>query len=131
MPADEHLQFTSSPEQWGNLKLRAQELRHQPTAAENALWRRIRNRQVGGAKFRRQHTVEGFIVDFVCIEQRLILEVDGEIHNTIDQQAYDREREAILEGHGFSIIRFTNDEVLHSTDSVVARIIETLERLRG
>jgi very-short-patch-repair endonuclease len=131
MPADEHLQYTSSPEQWGNLKLRAQELRHQPTPAENARWRRIRNRQVGGAKFRRQHTVEGFVVDFVCIEQRLILEVDGEIHNTIDQQAYDREREAILEGHGFSIIRFTNDEVLHSTDSVVARIIETLERLRG
>ncbi len=119
-------QFTSSLEQWEKLKPLAREMRHQPTAAENALWQRLRKRQVQGAKFRRQHSIEGFIVDFVCIEHHLIIEVDGGIHEIPEQQIYDEQRQAFLEAHGFSVIRFTNGEVLQSIDAVVEAIGDAL-----
>jgi very-short-patch-repair endonuclease len=122
-------QSTSPPRQWEKLKPAARRMRREPTAAEDALWQRIRNRRIGGAKFRRQHTVEGFIVDFVCIESRLIIEVDGGIHSQTDQQAFDVERQAFLKASGFRVLRFTNAEVLESPETVAQTIAATLESM--
>jgi very-short-patch-repair endonuclease len=118
--------ITSSAEQWEKLKPLARDMRHQPTPAEDVLWQRLRHRQVKQAKFRRQHSIDGFIVDFVCIPQRLIVEIDGSIHDSPDRQRYDAERQARLEALGFRVIRFTNGKVLQSTDSVVAVIADAL-----
>ena len=126
MRDDQRHQFTSSRKQWEKLKFPMLEMRHEPTAAESVLWHHIRNRQVGGAKFRRQHAIEGFVVDFACIDQWLIIEVDGEIHNLVDQKDRDVERQAVLEARGFRVLRFTNEEVMRSLENVLERIGEAL-----
>jgi very-short-patch-repair endonuclease len=112
-------QFTSSTNQWEKLKPLAREMRHEPTAAEDRLWQRIRNRRIGDAKFRRQHTIEGFIVDFVCIEYHLIIEVDGAIHDNEDQHAYDQQRQELLESIGFRVLRFTNEDIMQSLEATL------------
>lgn len=119
-------QFTSSSKQWRKLKPLALHMRHNPTPAEDALWQKIRNRRIHGAKFRRQHAIEGFIVDFVCITHRLVIEVDGSIHDDPEQQAYDIQRQDLLESHGYHVLRFTNEQVLREVESVVEQIGETL-----
>jgi 5-methyltetrahydrofolate--homocysteine methyltransferase len=126
MTDEQHPQFTSSSEQWETLKPLARHMRHQPTRAEDVLWQWLRNRRVGGAKFRRQHTIKKFIVDFVCIEQHLIIEVDGSIHEQPEQAEYDQQRQALLESYGFRVLRFTNAEVLQSTEEVVNVIRQAL-----
>ena len=118
--------FHAPPELWEKLKPLARQMRRDPTPAEHALWQRVRNRRVGGAKFRRQYAIERFIVDFVCLEHRLIIEVDGDIHE--QQQEYDAVRQAFLEAQGFRVIRFTNAEVMRSPDGVVEIIGEALMR---
>jgi very-short-patch-repair endonuclease len=123
MPSD-HSLFHTPPELWERLKPLARQMRHDPTPAENALWQRLRNRRLAGAKFRRQYTIERFIVDFVCLEQRLIIEVDGNIHE--QQQEYDAVRQAFLEAQGFRVLRFTNGDVLQSPDAVLEVIGEAL-----
>lgn len=80
------------------------------TDAERLPWRHLRQRQVAGQKFRRQHPMGNYIVDFACLEASLIVEVDGGQH--ADRQEYDRERTAWLEGRGFRVLRFWNNEVL-------------------
>ncbi|NWF70613.1 MAG: DUF559 domain-containing protein [Chloroflexi bacterium] len=97
-------QFTSSPEQWAKLKPRAREMRHYATVAQEVLWQRIRSRQINGVKFRRQHAIEGFVVDFASIEHKLISEVDANIHAQAEQQAYDAQRQARLETLGFRLL---------------------------
>lgn len=126
MSDDRRAQFTSSYQQWSLLKPAAREMRHEPTAAENALWQPIRNRQIGQAKFRRQHTVDCFIVDFVCLESALIIEVDGEIHEQPENRDYDAQRQSILEGLGFRVLRFTNKQVLQSLEKVTQTIADAL-----
>lgn len=111
-------QFTSSPAQWEKLKPLARQMRHTPTQSEDVLWQQLRSQNVGGAKFRRQHTISGFIVDFVCIEHKLIVEVDGDIHDEPDQKAYDEQRQTLLEALGFRVIRFTNADILDSIETV-------------
>ncbi|MBN8595529.1 MAG: endonuclease domain-containing protein [Anaerolineae bacterium] len=102
-------------------------MRHQPTPAEDHLWQYLRGRRLNGAKFRRQHAIGPFIVDFVCIEERLIVEVDGLIHEQPDQQDRDGNRQAHLEGLGYRVLRFTNDEVLQSAQAVLAVIDAALQ----
>jgi very-short-patch-repair endonuclease len=119
---DEHHQFTSSPDQWEYLKPAARAMRHDPTHAEDALWRRLRGRRLGGTKFRRQHSIEGFVMDFVCIDHRIIIEVDGSVHDEPDQQAHDQARQVYLERLGFQMLRFTNDQVFLSIESVLNTI---------
>src|SRR6185369_11821329 len=75
-----------------------------------------------GVKFRRQHPIEGFIPDFVCIEKRLVVEVDGEYHNNQEQQEYDLERTEWLKDNKFRMVRFTNEEVLNKMDWVLEQI---------
>ena len=79
-------------------------LRTNQTEAENRLWYHLRNRRFQGWKFRRQHILEGYIVDFVCLERRLVIELDGGQH--ADQKAYDNQRTLALEKVGFKVIRF-------------------------
>lgn len=116
--------FHASPEMWAKLKPLARQMRHEPTPAEDALWQRLRNRRVAGAKFRRQYAIERFIVDFVCLEHRLVIEVDGAIHD--QQQEYDALRQSFIESQGFRVIRFTNGDVLKSIDAVIETIGEYL-----
>ena len=97
------------------------------TPSEKLLWKYLSNRGLIGAKFRRQHPVGGFIIDFYCSAARLGVEVDGEIH--ADRVEYDREREAVLNSRGIRIIRFKNDQVLNSLDSVLKVIKNSISPL--
>jgi very-short-patch-repair endonuclease len=91
-----------------------------PTEAEERLWQAIRRQQIEGARFRRQHPLGTFVLDFCCPELRLVIEVDGPIHDM--QQERDRNRTELLEAHGYRVIRFRNDQVMHRLDEVVAEI---------
>ncbi len=83
----------------------AKKLRHAQTSVETALWRELRDRRMGGWKFRRQVPIEGYIADFVCLDARLIVEVDGPVHSEPEQQLKDVERDAALARHGFRTLR--------------------------
>jgi adenine-specific DNA-methyltransferase len=100
---------------------RARELRHNLTPAEQLLWSRLRSRQLG-AKFRKQHPIGPYIVDFYCAERALIIEVDGDSHFTPEGVEHDAARTNYLTATGLSIVRFTNDEVKRHLDNVVERI---------
>ncbi len=101
----------------------ARAMRREPTKAENLLWQRLRRRQVGDYKFRRQHPIGRYIVDFYCHEARLIIEVDGDVHAF--QEAYDAERAAWLEGQGYQLVRFSNLDVLQNLAGVLEAIYAT------
>jgi very-short-patch-repair endonuclease len=104
---------------------RAREMRKNLTAPEAKLWQRLRGRQLDGHKFRRQHPIDRFIVDFYCHEARLIVEVDGESHAF--QQEYDRERSAFLISMGNRVIRFSNEDVMQRMDGVLEVILQAFE----
>ena len=99
-------------------------MRSQPTDTEQRLWDRLRRRQFAGYKFRRQQPLGPYIVDFVCFEQRLVVEVDGGQHAL--QVAYDAARSAWLGAQGYRVLRFWDDEVLKDTDAVATVIWKTL-----
>ena len=100
----------------------ARTLRKNLTDAEQCLWRRINRRQIDGAKFRRQQPIGQYIVDFVCFERQIILEIDGGHHAL--QHAKDEQRSRWLETQGFCILRFWNNEVLAETEAVVQAIYQ-------
>ncbi|MBO0950311.1 endonuclease domain-containing protein [Fibrella forsythiae] len=102
------------------------ELRQRQTPAEVLLWNELRNRQLNGAKFRRQHSIGGYVVDFYCAESALVVELDGSIHDFPDAQAYDREREAVICDLGLSMMRFRNDDVERRLPYVLEKIAENL-----
>ncbi|MBI4043034.1 MAG: endonuclease domain-containing protein [Deltaproteobacteria bacterium] len=104
--------------------LKARELRREMTDAERKLWSSLRFRQIGKYKFRRQQPIGKFIVDFICFEQKLIVEVDGGQHG--EQTRYDGERTAWLEHHGYRVLRFWNNEVLQETEGVIKVISDAL-----
>ncbi len=116
--------FDSSPELWELLKPIARQMRHEPTLAESRLWRELRNRKCCNVKFRRQHSIDRFVVDFCCLETQLIIEVDGPIHDYTPEQ--DAVRQTYLEVIGFTVLRFSNDEVLTEMSGVLEKITETL-----
>ena len=105
------------------LEARARVLRHLPTRAEDTLWNTLRGWDL--AKFRRQHPVDRFILDFYCASAKLCIEVDGGIHE--EQQERDAARTEYLGARGIRVIRFTNDEVLDDTRSVMRRIEAVLK----
>jgi very-short-patch-repair endonuclease len=109
----------------GKLRIVARQMRHEPTLAENLLWHRLRAFRLSGYKFRRQYAIDRFIVDFYCPGTGLIIEVDGEVHR--QQVEADQEREQVLTGLGFRVIRFTNAQVLGQTDQVLQQILDALE----
>ncbi len=97
------------------------------TEAERALWRHLRLRQISGYKFRRQQPIGKYIVDFVCFEKKLVIEVDGGHH--ADQLGYDAKRSEWLEKEGFRILRFWDNQVLEEVGSVKEVIVSALFRL--
>ena len=105
---------------------RARELRREPTDAERALWRHLRRRQINGHKFRRQQAIGRFIVDFVCLEKRLVVEVDGGQHSE-GQARYDDRRTSWLRSEGYRVLRFWNGDVLREPEGV----FEVIRRALG
>jgi very-short-patch-repair endonuclease len=97
-----------------------QELRQHATDAERLLWRHLRDRQMNGCKFRRQHPYENFILDFVSLEARLVIELDGGQHAEATEA--DIRRDALLRAAGFRVLRFWNNQMLAETDSVLEAI---------
>ena len=102
----------------------AKKLRKKSTPCEIKLWSRLRSCRFMGLKFRRQCPLGPYIVDFVCIEKKLIIELDGGQHNEDKQQDYDKRRTEFLNGLGFNVIRFWNNEILLQFDDVMAQIYE-------
>ena len=109
-----------------HLTERARELRSNMTNAERHLWKHLRQRQIAGYRFRRQMPMGSYIVDFICLERRLIIEIDGSQHQ--EQQVYDARRDQWLAEQEFQVLRFWNNEVLNQTEGVLMRILEVLER---
>ena len=120
--------YTGNPDVYALLKEYAIDNRKNPTEAENILWQALRNNQLG-VKWRRQHLVLDFIVDFICLEKSLIIEVDGGYHNAPEQQKADKLRDKILSENGYTIIRLTNDEVIANLDATLAKINEQMRNL--
>ena len=116
---------TASVDRYDLLKEYAKENRQHMTAAEKTLWSLLR-RTFYGFKFRRQHPINDFIADFICLEAKLIIEVDGAYHNEPQQQVNDRVRTDILSDMGYKVIRFTNEEVLQHPKDVINKIKEEL-----
>ena len=110
------------PDVYTTLKGFAVENRKNPTLAEDMLWQLLRNRQTG-MKFRRQHPVGDYIVDFVCLEQQLAVEVDGDYHKKEEQKENDTIRTAYLESKGYRVLRFKNEEVINEPQRVLNQII--------
>ena len=100
-------------------------MRKNPTHEESILWEAIKKNQLG-VKFRRQHIIDQFIVDFYSIEAQLILEVDGEIHTK--QQERDAERTIILQSLGLTVLRFTNDQIKNNLEEVLSTIKKLLSK---
>ena len=113
--------YTAEYKQWKMLKEFARDNRKNSTEAEKLLWQVLRNKQLG-VQFRRQHAIDIFIADFICIACKLIVEVDGDYHNTPEQEEYDQQRTYMLETLGYKILRFTNDEIINNIGQVVSTI---------
>jgi len=120
--------WRTTPELWEKLKPLARQMRKEPTEAECILWQRLRNQQLSGFKFRRQHCIERFIVDFYCAEVGLVLEVDGPIHQY--QPEEDLVRQTYIESQGLRFLRFSNEDVLNNLDGVLSKIAVTLSSPR-
>ena len=103
----------------------ARRMRHEPTKSERLLWKKLRGRQLGGCKFRRQHPIAPYIVDFYCAQTKLIIELDGDIHAY--QEAYDAERTAYLKTQGYLVIRFWNNQVFQEMDGVLNAILDACD----
>jgi very-short-patch-repair endonuclease len=101
-------------------------MRRQPTPAEKLLWQKLRHKQILGFKFRRQQTIDRFIVDFYCNEAQLVVEVDGEIHDYT--QAEDAIRQEFLESLGLQVVRFRNEDVLERMEGVLEDIATWLQK---
>jgi len=100
----------------------AGDLRNSMTLAEKVLWERLRNKQVKGYRFRRQHPLCDFIADFFCYDAMLVIEIDGKVHNDPHQNERDTERTTIFKRLGIREIRFKNEDVLNQTDLVIRKI---------
>ena len=99
-------------------------LRKTETKAEKILWTLLRNRNVCGLKFRRQHAFENYVLDFYCHEMKLVIEADGKVHNNPEIKIYDNARTNRLNEVGIAVLRFTNDEI-ENNSTVVVKKIET------
>lgn len=105
-----------------NLKTFRKELRNNLTPAEASLWKLIKNKQVEGRKFRRQHSVGNYILDFYCPSEKLAIELDGQGHFEISQSEYDYERNMFLKTYGIKVLRFENRLVFENPDGILELI---------
>ncbi|MCK6691551.1 MAG: DUF559 domain-containing protein [Thermoanaerobaculia bacterium] len=117
---------TTNLKNWSYLKNMVRQLRKFQTPAENVMWEELRNRRFKGLKFRRQHAIDDYIVDFVCLELRLVVEIDGNIHDY--QPEYDQLRTDYLKVFGFEVVRFQNTDVLNRMESVLSKLIVLIKK---
>ena len=117
---------TADPTLYEELKEKAESMRKNPTEAESALWEMLRGKNL---EFRRQHIIGDYIVDFVCLDKQLVVELDGGYHNDPEQKELDRQRTNFLRSKGFSVLRFTNEEVLGNTNETLTVISNALKYL--
>jgi len=103
-------------------------LRQKLTPAEAFLWRHLQQKKLEGKKFRRQHSIENYIVDFYCASEKLIVELDGEVHNNAIAQEKDEIRDARLRHLGFTVLRFENQMVFQHLESVLQEIKDNFKR---
>ena len=106
-------------------------LRHDAVPAEVLFWQQVRNRQLGGFKFRRQHGIAHYVADFCCPECLLIVELDGASHDGEDAVAYDLNRQHYLESLGFQVVRFTNAQVYRQMPQVLENLLQLCEARRA
>jgi very-short-patch-repair endonuclease len=109
------------------LKSIRKELRNNSTRAEVYLWQFLQNRKFEDRKFRRQHSIGNYIVDFYCPAERIILELDGDVHNNFQQKEKDKIRDDHLMEMGFKVLRFKNEQVLNYVDQVLQQIKENFQ----
>lgn len=100
----------------------ARELRQNMTEAENVMWQALRGSRVAGLKFRRQQLIDGFIADFFCHCAKLVVEIDGSVHDSEKNLEYDEHRKLVFEARGLREIRFTNDQVMDGLEGVLEKI---------
>jgi len=100
----------------------AQELRQRQTKAEKILWSVLRNRQLKGKKFRRQHPITCYVADFYCHECKLVVELDGHHHKKPETKEYDQKRTSVLNDLGVTVLRFWNEEVINDVSTVLTKI---------
>ena len=113
------------------MKTSVRDFRKQQTLAEQALWELLRDRRLDGLKFRRQFPITIFIADFCCFELKLILEVDGGVHELPQQRAHDENRDIYLRSLGYAILRLPNEQILTDSSSVLERIRNEAQRIRS
>ena len=111
------------------LKEFAEKQKGNQTEAENFLWNNLRGKKLEGFKFRRQHIIDQFIADFVCLEKQVVIEIDGGYHSLPEVEVSDKQRTEILESLGYKVIRFTNEQVLNEIDLVLNEINRVLNSL--
>jgi very-short-patch-repair endonuclease len=109
------------------LQTSAKRLRINQTDAEQKIWMRLRSRQIKGLKFRRQYVIGPYIVDFCCLEEKIVVEIDGGQH--AEQEEIDQQRTNYLSKRGYRVLRYWNHDVLNSTDVVLEHILDSIERL--
>jgi very-short-patch-repair endonuclease len=114
----------------GKLYEYGRNLRKESTLPEDILWQRLRNRQLNGMKFRRQHPLDKFIADFYCHEKKIVIEIDGSIHDNADSKEYDKGRTYELNELQITVVRFSNEEVLNNIDAVLKKVLEITESLK-
>ena len=112
-----------------HLEIRSKELRKSLTSAEATLWKHLQKSQLNGRKFRRQHSIKNFIVDFYCAKEKLIIELDGAYHLDFAQQNYDLERTQDLQSLGFKVIRFENKLVFENLPEVINEIVSNFKNI--
>lgn len=111
---------------WPLKKIRRR-LRKKETEAEELFWQRVRNKKVNGLKFKRQHSICNYIVDFYCPSEKIIIELDGEYHDTEQQNVKDKLRDAHLQTLGFKILRFRNEKILFHLNHTIEIILNTIK----
>jgi len=102
-------------------------MRREPTCAERLLWQRVRGNGIAGLKFRRQQVIEGFIVDFFCHRAKLVVELDGEVHDTEERKKEDEARRMVFEARGLTELRFRNEAVIGNIEAVIEEIEKTVQ----
>ena len=111
-----------------NLKEKRKFLRNNSTSAESVLWTILKNKQVAGLKFRRQHSIGNYIVDFYCTKLNLIIELDGEYHASYQAIIRDEKRDKYLESYGMTMLRFENRIVFEKPGEIIDQIIEISDK---
>jgi cyclase len=109
----------------------AKEHRENMTSAEILLWEELKSNKLRGERFKSQHPISTFIADFYCHKAKLIIEVDGKVHDKPENRKYDRQREQVLQEYGLKVLRFRNEEIIDNIEDVLQRIASALQERLG